>query len=74
MYSVEVDESEAAGKASGVNADRKAAAHKQIVHETLHCLDVANAFEEKHARGHTGRGTWVAIKLVCCCLLKEIWS
>ena len=52
----------------------KAAANKQIVHETLHCLDVASGFEEKHAHGHAGRGTWVAIKLVCRGLLKEIWS
>ena len=38
--------------------------HKQIVAETLHCVDVAADYEDKHSTGLTGRRTWVAIKLV----------
>ncbi|OBZ78571.1 Proline dehydrogenase 1, mitochondrial [Grifola frondosa] len=61
-YSVEVDEEEAAGD---VREDIKPAesAHKQIVAETIHCVDVAADFEDKHANGISGRRTWVAVKL-----------
>lgn len=66
-YSVEVDEGEAAGKAK---ESAKQSVHKQIVAETLHCIDVAADFEDKHSldggRDLRGRKTWVAIKLVCC--------
>lgn len=63
-YSVEVDEGEAAGKAK---ESAKQSVHKQIVAETLHCIDVAADFEDKHSldggRDLRGRKTWVAIKL-----------
>ncbi len=32
--------------------------------ENLHCIDVAADFEDRHAHGNAGKGTWVAIKLV----------
>jgi len=62
-YSVEVDEQEAAGKTKDA-AHHHQSPHKQIVAETLHCIDVAADFEDRHASGGvTGRKTWVAIKL-----------
>ncbi|OCH94220.1 FAD-linked oxidoreductase [Obba rivulosa] len=63
-YSVEVDEAEAAGKANDAKHHQQSP-HKQIVAETLHCIDVAADFEDKHRQsgGVAGRKTWVAIKL-----------
>ena len=61
VYSVEVDE--AADKSQSSSAQRLSA-HKQIVAENLHCIDVAADFEDKHSFGKKGKGTWVAIKLV----------
>lgn len=62
-YSVEVDEHEAAGHEN--HAPAKPPVNKQIIEETLHCIDVAAGFEEKHNPGQiTGRRTWVALKLV----------
>ncbi|KAI0325024.1 FAD-linked oxidoreductase [Cubamyces sp. BRFM 1775] len=58
VYSVEVDE-----QAPGSAKPMPLSAHKQIVDETLHCLDVAADFEDKHASANGGKGTWVAIKL-----------
>ncbi|KAI0638876.1 FAD-linked oxidoreductase [Trametes polyzona] len=58
VYSVEVDET-----APGSAGPQAASAHKQIVDETLHCIDVAADFEDRHASGDGGKGTWVAIKL-----------
>ena len=63
-YSVEVDEAEAAGQGSAQESKAVASVHKQIVRETLHCVDVAADYEDKHTTGRTGRRTWVAIKLV----------
>ena len=63
VYSVEVDESQASG-AGKLSSSETPLAHKQIVQETLHCIDVAADFEDRHASGHAGKGTWVAIKLV----------
>ncbi|PIL30759.1 hypothetical protein GSI_06927 [Ganoderma sinense ZZ0214-1] len=60
VYSVEVDE--AAGKFEASSAERLSA-HKQIVAENLHCIDIAADFEDKHSLGKKGKGTWVAIKL-----------
>ncbi|OBZ80094.1 Proline dehydrogenase 1, mitochondrial [Grifola frondosa] len=62
VYSVEVDEEEAAGN---VREDTKSAelAHKQIVTETIHCVDVAADFEDRYTSGVSGRRTWVAVKL-----------
>ncbi|KAI0917811.1 hypothetical protein AcV5_003960 [Taiwanofungus camphoratus] len=65
-YSVEVDEDEAAGKSKGATHAGKQSAHKQIIAETLHCIDVAADFEDRYAAGGKqagGRKTWVAIKL-----------
>ena len=59
VYSVEVDE-----QAPGSAKPMPLSAHKQIVDETLHCLNVAADFEDKHASANGGKGTWVAIKLV----------
>lgn len=59
VYSVEVDENVPASAAAAALS-----AHKQIVSETLHCIDVAADFEDKHASTDGGKGTWVAIKLV----------
>ena len=64
VYSVEVDE--AAGKSGSSSAERLSA-HKQIVAENLHCIDVAADFEDKYSLGKKGKGTWVAIKLVSGC-------
>ena len=64
VYSVEVDE--AADKSQSSSAERLSA-HKQIVAENLHCIDVAADFEDKHSLGKKGKGTWVAIKLVSRC-------
>ncbi len=63
VYSVEVDESEASG-AGKLSSSETHLAHKQIVQENLHCIDVAADFEDRHGSGHTAKGTWVAIKLV----------
>ncbi|PIL30760.1 hypothetical protein GSI_06928 [Ganoderma sinense ZZ0214-1] len=65
-YSVEVDQAEAAeagGQSHHEEPKPASTVHKQIVSETLHCVDVAADYEDKHTRGHTGRRTWVAIKL-----------
>ncbi|KAI9065797.1 FAD-linked oxidoreductase [Trametes sanguinea] len=65
-YSVEVDEAKASGSASErteATSEDEVAVHKQVVHETLHCIDVAADFEDRHTQGCTGRRTWVAIKL-----------
>lgn len=62
MYSVEVDEAQSSG--SGTLSSETASAHKRIVEENLHCIGVAADFEDRHSPGHTGKGTWVAIKLV----------
>ncbi|KAI1790477.1 FAD-linked oxidoreductase [Ganoderma leucocontextum] len=67
-YSVEVDQAEAAlaGGQSPTEQEKPKPAstvHKEIVSETLHCVDVAADYEDKHTRGYTGRRTWVAIKL-----------
>ncbi|KAI0638877.1 FAD-linked oxidoreductase-like protein [Trametes polyzona] len=62
-YSVEVDEAEAAGHARGQPGHEKRV-HKQVVEETLHCIDVAADFEDRYSGGRLrGRRTWVAIKL-----------
>ncbi|CDO71746.1 hypothetical protein BN946_scf184920.g30 [Trametes cinnabarina] len=65
-YSVEVDEAEASGsrkeQAKSTSRD-EIAVHKQVVQETLHCIDVAADFEDKRTHGRNGRRTWVAIKL-----------
>ncbi|KAH9850565.1 FAD-linked oxidoreductase [Lenzites betulinus] len=62
-YSIEVDEAEASGQAKEVTHGHTAA-HKQVVNETLHCIDVAADFEDRYSRGKiAGRRTWVAIKL-----------
>ncbi|OSD05698.1 FAD-linked oxidoreductase [Trametes coccinea BRFM310] len=65
-YSVEVDEAKASGGAtdqSKGSPESAVAVHKQVVQETLHCIDVAADFEDKHTPGRIGRRTWVAIKL-----------
>ena len=64
-YSVEVDESDAAGHSSTKNV--KEPIHKRIINEMLHSIDVAASFEDTHAQSSispNGRRTWVAIKLV----------
>ncbi|OSD05697.1 FAD-linked oxidoreductase [Trametes coccinea BRFM310] len=58
VYSVEVDE-----QAPGSAKPMPLSAHKQIVDETLHCIDVAADFEDKHSVTNGTKGTWVAIKL-----------
>ncbi|KAI8983267.1 FAD-linked oxidoreductase-like protein [Trametes punicea] len=58
VYSVEVDEEK-----PGSAKPQSLSAHKQIVDETLHCIDVAADFEDKHAPSNGAKGTWVAIKL-----------
>ena len=63
-YSVEVDEAAASGQGHE-EVDHATSVHKQIVNETLHCIDVAADYEDKQTSGLTGRRTWVAIKLVC---------
>lgn len=63
-YSVEVDEAAASGQGQGASALSVASVHKQIVNETLHCVDVAANYEDGHSAGPLGRRTWVAIKLV----------
>lgn len=63
-YSVEVDEHEAAGQ-DKLRSSPKQPVNKQIIEETLHCIDVAAGFEDKHNPGQIiGRRTWVALKLV----------
>ncbi|KAI0757553.1 FAD-linked oxidoreductase-like protein [Daedaleopsis nitida] len=60
VYSVEVDDAHASGSSK---SSETLLAHKQIVQETVHCIDVAADFEDRHSHDHTGKGTWVAIKL-----------
>ncbi|TBU30788.1 FAD-linked oxidoreductase [Dichomitus squalens] len=65
-YSVEVDQAEAGsggGQSQSETNKTASTVHKQIVSETLHCIDVAADYEDKHTIGSTGRRTWVAIKL-----------
>ncbi|KAJ6569316.1 FAD-linked oxidoreductase-like protein [Mycena capillaripes] len=58
-YSVEVDEAEAmAGSGSSPKS-----AHKAIVEEMVHCIDVAADFEDALGAKQTGRRTWVAVKI-----------
>lgn len=65
-YSVEVDEAEAAGSAKErAEVARQTARHN--IRETLHCVDIAADFEDKHVAqlgSVQGRKTWVALKLV----------
>ena len=63
VYSVEVDEANASGQGK-LSSSETRSAHKQIVAENLHCIDVAADFEDTHSLGKNGKGTWVAIKLV----------
>ncbi|GLB36747.1 putative converts proline to delta-1-pyrroline-5-carboxylate [Lyophyllum shimeji] len=62
-YSVEVDEAEATASSSkGTQAERSP--YKRIVDEMVHCVDVAADFEDRiSGKVHTGRKTWVAVKL-----------
>ncbi len=62
VYSVEVDASEAAGRARYEGE----LVHKHIVQEIIRSIDVAADFEDSQARETLGSGrrTWVAIKLV----------
>ena len=64
-YSVEVDEAQALGDSRDETQSQLPATsfHKQIVRETLHCVDVAADYEDKHTTSLSGRRTWVAIKL-----------
>ncbi|TBU56221.1 FAD-linked oxidoreductase [Dichomitus squalens] len=62
VYSVEVDEANASGPGK-LSSSETMSAHKQIVAENLHCIDVAADFEDMHYLGRKGKGTWVAIKL-----------
>ncbi|KAI0641100.1 FAD-linked oxidoreductase [Trametes meyenii] len=61
VYSVEVDE-QTSPPDSQVTS-KALYAHKRIVAETLHCLDIAADFEDGHVSADGGKGTWVAIKL-----------
>ncbi|KAG6910629.1 hypothetical protein DXG01_009138 [Tephrocybe rancida] len=62
-YSVEVDESEATASASS-SKKKELSPHKRIVDEMIHCVDVAAGFEDGvSGKLHTGRRTWVAIKM-----------
>lgn len=67
-YSVEVDEAQAMGETTHDQEKPPipiaTSFHKQVISETLHCVDVAADYEDKHTNGLTGRRTWVAIKLV----------
>jgi proline dehydrogenase len=62
VYSVEVDASEAPGRARYEGE----LVHKHIVQEIIRSIDVAADFEDSRARETLGSGrrTWVAIKLV----------
>ncbi|KAG6901249.1 hypothetical protein C0995_014626 [Termitomyces sp. Mi166 len=61
-YSVEVDESEATASAS--SKKKQPSPHKRIVEEMIHCIDVAADFEDGvSGKLHSGRRTWVAIKM-----------
>jgi len=75
-YSVEVDENEASGASSSRSAVASHTfptneAQKQMVAETIHCIDVAADFESnlRDSKDHdlvarsTGRRTWVAVKM-----------
>ncbi|RPD59460.1 FAD-linked oxidoreductase [Lentinus tigrinus ALCF2SS1-6] len=62
-YSVEVDQDEAAGKGPAQESKAATSVYKQVVRETMHSVDVAADYEDKHTTGRTGRRTWVAIKL-----------
>ena len=58
-YSAEVDESEV-----GISKDP---AYKQHVEEIIRCIDVVADFEDRrqlNSDSRSGRGTWLAIKLV----------
>ncbi|KAG5335773.1 hypothetical protein E4T56_gene13817 [Termitomyces sp. T112] len=60
-YSVEVDESEATGSTL---SKKEPSPHKRIVEEIIHCVDVAANFEDGvSGKFHSGRRTWVAIKM-----------
>jgi hypothetical protein len=62
VYSVEVDENEAAG---GTRTPDKGV-HRRIVQEMIRSIDIAAEFEDSQAREAPGSGrrTWVAIKVV----------
>ncbi|KAJ7700296.1 FAD-linked oxidoreductase-like protein [Mycena metata] len=60
-YSVEVDEDEAMAGSGSKSSQHNP--HKAIVDEMLHCIDVAADFEDGLGAKHTGRRTWVAVKI-----------
>lgn len=62
MYSVEVDEAEAAGT-EGVRR-QEAPLHKRGIQEMIRSIDVAADFEEQHVNPSSNRSIWVAFKLV----------
>ncbi|KAF8878433.1 FAD-linked oxidoreductase-like protein [Infundibulicybe gibba] len=63
VYSVEVDEPEATASSSKYSTLGKPA-HKRIVDEVVHCIDVAADFEDGIAgASNRSRKTWVAVKI-----------
>jgi proline dehydrogenase len=60
-YSIEVDESQAAGH-STINPSR-VPVYKRIVEEIIRSIDVAADFDD-HFSSSVGRKTWVAVKMV----------
>jgi proline dehydrogenase len=60
-YSVEVDESEATG--DSVQKSHRTPAHKRIVEEMIHSINIAADFEDELSTC-SGRKTWVAVKMV----------
>ncbi|KAG6855380.1 hypothetical protein H0H87_003919 [Tephrocybe sp. NHM501043] len=62
-YSVEVDENEAMSASTSKKSE--SSPYKRIVDEMVHCIDVAADFEDGlSGKVHTGRRTWVAVKMV----------
>ncbi|KAL4244149.1 Proline dehydrogenase [Abortiporus biennis] len=60
VYSVEVDEEEAAGNGKS----EKELVHKRVVEEMIRSIEVAADFEDAHSGNSSkGRRTWVAVKL-----------
>lgn len=61
-YSIEVDESKAAGNAI-LKADR-IPIHKRVVEEMIRSIDIAADFEDDLKSPSRRRKTWVAVKMV----------
>lgn len=66
-YSIEVDESEAAGNSTPKLG--RTPVHKRIVEEMIQSIDIVADFEDELKSSPRERKTWVAVKMVWLLIL-----